>query len=321
MKITILLVAATVGLVAPRMSDGQATMSRDTVVRFSTGDMSIEGTLTRPTGSGPWPAAVIIAGSGPTDRDGNSAAGIATDMYRLLAEGLAARGIASLRYDKRGLPTSRGTLNMMTTTLADFAADVSSAAKLLDDRPDISSVTLIGHSEGGTLAMMAAKGGAPVAALVLVATAGRDPTTILREQLGRQLPPPLLAQFDSTWVLYMRGDSVRAPAGLESLFVPANRAFLQSWQAIQPIELLRSIALPTLVLQGETDVQITVADARALAGARSDIKLVILPGVGHVLKAASGSTAAEQMAAYTNKALPLAPEVVPAIADFILQKR
>jgi pimeloyl-ACP methyl ester carboxylesterase len=303
---------------APLMVPAQTATTRDTVVRFDNGGMSLEGTLTRPAGPGPWPAAVIIAGSGPTDRDGNSVAGVATDMYRLLAEGLAARGIASLRYDKRGLPTSRGSMNMMTTTLADFAADASSAARMLAGRPDVASVSFVGHSEGGTLAMLAAKSGAPVTGLVLVATAGRDPTTILREQLGRQLPPAMLAQFDTAWASYIRGDSVRSPPGLESLFVPVNLAFLQSWQAVDPIALLRSIELPPLIVQGQTDVQITVADARALASARPDAKLVILDGVNHVLKLASGSTAAEQMAVYMNRSLPLAPDVVPTIADFIL---
>jgi pimeloyl-ACP methyl ester carboxylesterase len=84
------------------------------------------------------------------------------------------------------------------------------------------------------------------------------------------------------------------------------------------VELLRELALPTLVLQGETDVQITPEDAAALRSARPDVKVVILPGVNHVLKLASGKTIAEQMTVYTTRSIPLAPAVVPAIADFIL---
>jgi pimeloyl-ACP methyl ester carboxylesterase len=295
---------------------------RDSVLHFTSGAMTLEGTLTLPAGSGPWPAAVIIAGSGPTDRNGNSPAGIATDMYQLLALGLADRGIASLRYDKRGLPSSRGSMDMATTTLAEFAADAAAAAQLLAARADIGPVILVGHSEGGMLAMLAARAGARVAGLVLVSAAGRDATTILREQLARQFPPAMMARFDTAWAAYLRGDSTTTPIpGLESLFVPWHRAFLRSWQAVQPVDLLREIPLPVLVLQGETDVQITPADARALASARSDVQLVLLPGVNHVLKIASGSTAAEQMAVYTNRTLPLAPSVVPAIAQFILAQR
>jgi uncharacterized protein len=296
----------------------QGPTSRDTVVHFTNGAMTMEGTLTRPLGNGPWPAVVIIAGSGPTDRNGNSVAGISPDTYRLLALGLAARGIASLRYDKRGLPSSRGAMNMATTTLGDFAGDAAAAAQLLVTRNDIGALVFVGHSEGGTLAMLAARGGAPVNGLVLVSAAGRDATTILREQLARQFPPETLVRFDAAWAAYLRGDTgFTPPTGLESLFVPGNRTFLQSWQAVDPVKLLRSLPLPTLVLQGETDVQITPVDARALAAARSGVQLVLLPGVNHVLKLASGATAAEQMTAYTDRSLPLAPGVVPAIADFL----
>jgi pimeloyl-ACP methyl ester carboxylesterase len=298
------------------------TAVRDTLIHFTSGSMTLEGTLVMPAGTGPFPAAVIIAGSGPTDRNGNAPGGISTDTYAMLASSLAERGIASLRYDKRGLPTSKGTFEMAATTLADFAADAASAARYLDSRPDIGAITLIGHSEGGTLAMLATRDGAPVRALVLIATAGRDPTVILREQLGRQLPPALLASFDTAWRVYVHTDSaVTAPPGLEALFVPVNRAFLKSWQAIDPVALLRGLQVPTLIVQGETDVQITPADARLLGTARSDIRVEVLPGVNHVLKEATGSTPQEQIAAYTNRALPLAPSVMPLVSRFILDLR
>lgn len=296
----------------------QSGSARDSVLHFTNGAMTLEGTLTLPMGTGPWPAAVIIAGSGPTDRDGNSPAGVSTDMYRMLARGLGELGIASLRYDKRGLPSSRGTMDMATTTMAEFAGDAAAAARLLAARADVGPVAFIGHSEGGALAMLAAGAGAPVAGLVLVSAAGRDVTTILHEQLGRQFPPAMVAKFDTAWSAFLRGDSTASPLpGLESLFLPWNRPFLRSWQALQPVDLLRGIFLPALVLQGETDVQTTTADARALTSARAGVQLVLLPGVNHVLKLASGSTIAEQMTSYTDRTLPLAPGVVPAITDFV----
>jgi pimeloyl-ACP methyl ester carboxylesterase len=295
---------------------------RDSVVHFTSGSLTLEGTLTMPQGTGPFPAVVIIAGSGPTDRDGNAPGGIATDSYLMLAHGLAGRGIASLRYDKRGLPSSRGTFAMATTTLNDFASDATAAARFLAARSDIGPISLVGHSEGGTLAMLAARDGAPVRGLVLIATAGRDPTVILREQLGRQLPPAMLSAFDTAWAQYLDTDSVvTGPPGLQALFVPVNRVFMRSWQAIEPVALLRSLSVPTLVLQGETDVQITPEDAKALGAARTDIRVEILPGVNHVLKLATGTTPQQQMAAYTDRTLPLAPAVVPTVAQFILGAR
>lgn len=296
----------------------QADSVREASLSFGSGPVTLAGTLALPPGHGPWPAVVIIAGSGPTDRDGNSRMGIAPNMYALLARGLAAEGIASLRYDKRGLPTSQGAFDHASVTLDDFAADAAAAARALAARDDIGPVFLLGHSEGGTLAMIAAREGAPVAGLILVSAAGRDPTTIIREQLARQLPPPMLAQFDSLWPRYLAGDTaITPPQGLAPLFVPLNRRFMQSWQAFRPVETLAALRQPTLVLQGETDVQVTLDDARALAGARADVTLVTLPGVNHVLKRASGATAAEQMASYTDRTIPLATSVVPTLAEWV----
>jgi hypothetical protein len=291
---------------------------RDSVVHFTSGPVTLEATVTLPAGQGPWPAAVIIAGSGPTDRNGNSAAGISTDMYAMLARGLAERGIASLRYDKRSLPATKGTFDLAAVTLPDFAGDATAAARSLAARPDIGAISFIGHSEGGMLALLAARDGAPVAGLVLVSAAGRDITTILREQLGRQLPPQTLAQFDTAWRAYLEGKPFTRIPGLDALFVPVNRRFMQSWRDLHPVELLRGLTLPTLVLQGETDLQITPEDAAALRSARADVKVMVLPGVNHVLKLASGKTVAEQMGAYTDRTLPLAPGVVTTIADFLL---
>jgi pimeloyl-ACP methyl ester carboxylesterase len=282
--------------------------------------LTLHGTLALPEGDGPFPAVVIIAGSGPTDRDGNAPAGLRTAMYELLAEGLAERGIASLRYDKRGLPATEGTFDMAVTTLADFAADAAAGARALDARTEIGPVFFLGHSEGGTLAMLAAREGAPVRGLVLVSAMGRSFTAVLREQLARQLPPPMLAKFDTAWATYIETeDSVDYPPVLASLFASVNRRFVQSWQGIDPVRLLAALEAPVLVVQGETDVQVTPADARALADARPDVTLALLPGVNHVLKEAQGSTANEQMMSYTDPSIPLAPRVVPTLADWVLR--
>jgi hypothetical protein len=148
---------------------------------------------------------------------------------------------------------------------------------------------------------------------------GRSFTVVLREQLSRQIPPPMLAQFDTVWATYMAtDDSVRYPPVLASLFLPVNRRFVQSWHALDPVRLLAALTHPAIVVQGETDVQVTPVDARALASAHPDIALALLPGVNHVLKEASGATAKDQLISYTDPSIPLAPAVVPTIANWIL---
>lgn len=305
-------------LVLPELLIGQVV---DSAFRFTSGDLTLEGTLLVPADSGPFPAVVIIAGSGPTDRDGNAGPTLRTDMYRQLAEGLAARGIASLRYDKRGLPSTEGTFDLATTTIADFAADAHEAVRALDRRPEVGPIFLLGHSEGGTHAILAAGDGAPVRGLVLVATVGRRMSVVLREQLARQLPESVLVRFDTAWARYIETDEpVTVPPMLAALFAPVNRTFLQSWAPLDNAGLVAGLEHPVLVVQGETDVQVTTEDARLLAAARPDVTLAILPGVNHVLKHAEGATAMAQMASYADPGIPIAPEVVATVAGWILQQ-
>src|SRR5581483_6873257 len=148
--------------------------------------VAIRGTLWLPTGAqGHTPVAVVIAGSGPTDRDGNNAAGLRTDAYRMLCEALAARGVATVRYDKRGVGASGRNFAPERVTLDDFVDDAAALVTRLRSDPRMGSVTLVGHSEGGVIALRVAQR-MPVDGLVLVATPGRTMATVLREQLARQ---------------------------------------------------------------------------------------------------------------------------------------
>src|SRR5436190_8296849 len=133
------------------------------------GALELGGTLTLPRGATRRiPAAVISAGSGPTDRNGNSLMGIRPNSYAQLAWGLAERGIASLRYDKRGMPGTKGTFDLTKMTLDDFAADARAAAESLGHDARFTRVVLLGHSEGSSLAFIAARAGAPVTAVISV---------------------------------------------------------------------------------------------------------------------------------------------------------
>ena len=126
---------------------------------IKTAALELGGTLTLPRNpTGRVPVVVIIAGSGPTDRNGNSLmGGIRPNSYAQLAWQLAGKGIASLRYDKRGMPGTKGTFDMTKMTLDDFAADARAAAESLARDSRFSKVMLLGHSEGSALALIAAR--------------------------------------------------------------------------------------------------------------------------------------------------------------------
>ena len=283
------------------------------------GDLGLAGTLVVPRGVAERvPIAVIIAGSGPTDRNGNSLMGIRPNSYAQLAWRLAEQGIATLRYDKRGMPGTQGTFDITQMTLDDFAADARAAAESLARDSRFSRVVLVGHSEGASLALIAARQGAPIAGLAHVSGLGRALGDVLREQLGRQFDSATLVRYDTAMKYYLRGEQ---PADvlpqLAMLFLPVNRTFLRSLAAFDPPAAIRAVRQPVLIVQGETDLQASVADAERLHAARPDARLVVIREANHVLKLVAERTMEGQMGTYRDPTVPIMPDVVAAIADWI----
>jgi pimeloyl-ACP methyl ester carboxylesterase len=287
------------------------------------GPLELGGTLTVPRGaSGAAPVVVIIAGSGPTDRNGNSMMGIRPNSYAQLAWRLAERGIASLRYDKRGMPGTKGVVDMPHLTLDDFAADARAAAESLMRDSRFSRVVLLGHSEGAALALIAARESPKVAGVISVSGLGRPLGVVMREQLSRQIDSATLVRYDTAMAQYLRGEQPKdAPPMLGPLFVPVNQTFLKSLAAFDPPAAIRAVRQAVLIVQGGRDLQVTALDAERLHAARPDAQLVVVPLANHVLKQASDTTLIGQMPAYQNPTLPIMPDVVNAIADWILNRR
>ena len=283
------------------------------------GVLELGGTLTLPRGTtGPVPVVVIIAGSGPTDRNGNSLMGIRPNSYAQLAWRLAERGIATLRYDKRGMPGTKGTFDMTTMTLDDFAADARAAAESLAHDVRFSRVILLGHSEGSSLALLAARAGPPVAAVISVSGLGRPFGVVLREQLARQFDGATLVRYDTAMAQYLRGEQPKdVPPQLAPLFVPINLSFMKSLSVLDPPAAIRAVRQPVLIVQGGRDLQVTVADAERLRNAKPDAQLVVVPLANHVLKQTTDTTLNGQMSTYQNPAVPIMPVVANAIADWI----
>ena len=306
---------------APQMTDTvppAAAIESPYTIRSA--GLELGSTLTIPrAATKPVPVVVLIAGSGPTDRNGNSVMGIRPNSYAQLAWRLAERGIASLRYDKRVLAATRGTVDISKLTLEDFAADARAAAESLAKDSRFSRVLLLGHSEGSALALIAARGGPPVAGVISVSGLGRPLPIVLREQLARQFDSTTLVRYDTAMAQYLRGETPKdVPPPLTVLFVPINLTFMRSLMAFDASAAVRAVRQPVLIVQGATDLQATVADAERLHSARPDAKLVVIPEVNHVLKHISDLTPAGQMATYNDPTIPIAPAVVTAIADWVL---
>ena len=284
--------------------------------------LELGGTLTVPrAANGKMPVVVIIAGSGPTDRNGNSMMGIRPNSYAQLAWRLAERGIASLRYDKRVLPATKGpAVDITRLTLEDFAADARAAAESLARDTRFSKVILLGHSEGSSLALIAARQGPPVAAVVSVSGLGRPLGVVMREQLARQFDSATLVRYDTAMAQYLRGETPKdVPPALGVLFVPINQNFMKSLSSFDPPAAIRAVRQPVLIVQGGQDIQVTVADAERLHSGKAEAQLVVIPQANHVLKQTSATTPQGQMSTYQDPTVPIVPEVVNAIATWILK--
>jgi pimeloyl-ACP methyl ester carboxylesterase len=278
----------------------------------------LKGTMLAPTDARSAPVVLIIPGSGPTDRDGNNPLGIKASTYRLLAEGLVERGVASVRIDKRGMFASAGDPNHVT--MADYAADTHAWAAMLRVKTGAPCVWLVGHSEGALVALVAAQDPKDICGLVLASPGGRPLAEILIEQLKANAAyAPLLPQALPAIEKLAAGQHVdvtgMSPA-LMPLFSPAVQDFLIDDMRYDPARLAASYKGPVLVLRGTTDLQVSVADADRLEAARPGVKLTTIAGVNHVLKVASADRGAN-MATYADPGLPLAPGVAETIAAFV----
>lgn len=280
----------------------------------------LHGTLLTPPGASA--VAVILPGSGPTDRDGNSPMGVAAGTYRLLAEGLADQGIATLRIDKRGIAASAAAGPAEADLRFDaYAADARAWAAEAAARAGKPCAWLIGHSEGALVALKAVAGGddpesSKVCGLILLAGAGRPAGVVLREQLTA-LPDPLKTQaYDALTELEAGRTVAEPPAALAALFRPSVQPYLISWLPLDPAMLLAAYDGPVFIGQGTTDIQVGVIDAQALAAADPDATLKLWDGVNHVLKTAPADRAGN-LATYADPDLPLAPGVTQDVAAFI----
>ena len=278
---------------------------------------TLHGGVAIPSGTSPVDLVILHAGSGPTNRDGNSQSGGAkNNSLLLLSDALVNHGLAVLRYDKRGIGASAGAaIPEADLRFEHFVRDLEAWITHMRADGRFRRVLLAGHSEGALVATLAAAR-TPVDGLVLIAGTGRPAGTVLREQLQRNLPPELYLQSDQIIASLEAGELVDStPPDLAALFRESVQPYLISWFALDPVASLRVLKTPTLIIQGTTDIQVTTGDAENLAAARPDAELRIIDGMNHVLKDVSGDRAA-QMPSYGDPSLPINAELHEAIAVF-----
>jgi pimeloyl-ACP methyl ester carboxylesterase len=278
----------------------------------------IDGTLTLPAEAHP-PVALLVAGSGPTDRNGNSTLLPGpNDSYLMLALGLAERGIASVRYDKRGVGLSKAAMRSEAELrFDDYVSDAEAWVRKLLQDGRFPGVGIIGHSEGSLVGMLAAAR-TKTGAYASIAGAGEPASQLIRGQLS-SIPENLRGEAGRILKVLEHGQAVSdVPESLNALFRPSVQPYLLSWFQYDPAAVLAGLGQPVLVAQGTADLQVGVDQAQMLHRAKPDAELRIIEGMNHVLKFV-GEDLAKNQRSYSDPSLPVDGRLVKAVGDFLLR--
>ena len=275
---------------------------------------NLYGTLRTPPIETKVPLAIIIAGSGPTDRNG------VADSYKQLAEQLCKNDIATFSYDKRMIGKSKMDLKEEDATLEVFVDDLCAWIKLFEADENYSEIVLIGHSEGGLLSLLAAQNMPSVKKVVSLSGAGRPLQEVLKEQLSAQMKGQTAAldQAFSYIDLLAKGEKIKDVAQpWYVLFRPSVQPFMISSFRYDPAKEITKLKAPVLIISGGTDIQISDEDAKKLSEASPSSKLVIIPEMNHTLKLCKSRDLSTQLKAYQDKTMPISTELVTEITTFI----
>ncbi|MDN3594974.1 alpha/beta hydrolase [Zunongwangia endophytica] len=253
-------------------------------------------------------AALIIAGSGPTDRDGNIPV-INNHSLEMLAHGLAENNIASFRYDKRIFRLGELNLTEADLSFEDFIEDAVTGIHYLKDTLGYKKIVVIGHSQGSLVGMIAAKDRA--SGFISLAGPSEKMSTKIIEQVTNQSP----AYGDTTRVHFQElqdTDTIKkVNPFLMSIFRPSVQQFIKSWDHYEPKKEIQELSIPILIINGDKDKQVSIEDAKALKIVVNDAELLLLKNMNHVLKSEAETRTNEE------GELIVHPELIPALTKFI----
>ena len=282
---------------------------RSVVLNTSTG--ALKGKMVTPNQESGYPVVLIM--------DGNSAALPGkNNSLKYLAEGLAGKGIASLRYDKRGIASSASAgKDEYSMRFEDGIKDARGWIDYLSRDKRISGIYVLGHSEGALVGMAASVDNPKVKGYISVAGAGRPAYEIVEEQMEGQ-PEVIRDMVKSINASLKEGKLVPdVPIGLQSLFRSSVQPYMISWYTYNPQEIIKKLKVPVLILQGDKDMQVSVKDAELLKQAQPSADYHLIGNMNHLMKTCDTMDQQRQMATYTDPALPLHKDVLILIEKFV----
>ena len=256
---------------------------------------------------------ILIAGSGPTNRNGNSTIGGVNNSLKFLAEGLTQNGIAVFSYDKRGLnKVGNKTLEEKSVVFEDFINDAKNVISYFKSQKKYSKIIIAGHSEGSLIGMVAAYKNAD--GYVSIAGVGRPIDEILSEQIAKNAPF-LKDATDKGLAILKEGKTFenKMPM-LESLFRESIQPYMISWMKYNPQNELKKLHIPILIINGTKDLQVPPSDAELLNKANPKSELKIIENMNHVFKEIKNDD--DNLKSYSNPKLPVIPELIESISKF-----
>jgi len=235
----------------------------------------------------------------------------------MLSESFVKNGISTLRFDKRGIGKSKRAMTSESELRFEtYINDVVAWISLLKSDKRFSSIIILGHSEGSLIGMIAAEQ-TNVAGFISISGVGKSADKVLQEQLKTKLPPQLLDESNKILDSLKIGKTVsNVNSNLVALYRPSVQPYMISWIKFDPAKEISKLKIPVLIIQGTTDLQVTVNDSKLLSAAKPNAKLLIIENMNHVLKE-SDSDIQKNMATYRNPDLPLKTGLTDDIVNFI----
>lgn len=273
----------------------------------------VDGTLTFPNEAKNPSLAILISDYGPIDRDGNQNFQ-KNNLLKKLAEGLSSHGIAAFRYDKRIVrQIQRGRVDK-TITFDDFVTDAISIINYFKNSKQFKNIYVIGHGQGSLVGMIAAQEYAD--GFISLAGSAKTIDTVILEQINKTVPG-LVNESEKVFNVLRQGKTTDSfPPALASIFNKDTQPFMSSWMQYNPQEILKTLNMPVLIINGTKDLQVPEDEAEQLHTAAPNSSLKIIENMNHVLFTIQGDDL-ENSKSYNESFRKLSEAVIPTLVDFI----
>lgn len=273
----------------------------------------VEGTLLNPIHTESKALAIIIGDYGPTDRNGNQNFQKNNNLKKI-AFGLVDHNIATFRYDKRIVKQIRKGKVDKNMSFNDFVTDATSVIDYFKKKDTYKSIYIIGHSQGSLVGMLAAKD--QLAGFISLAGSAKSIDQVILDQIQLTVPG-LVDDAKAVFAVLKEGKTTKKyPPALSNMFNIETQPFISSWMQYNPEDIIKTLNIPVLIINGTKDLQVPVTEATQLLEASQQGKLEIIENMNHVLFTIEGDDL-ENSKSYNESFRPLTPELIEAIVSFI----